>query len=325
MSVALAFRTLTRVAFGLWKTAIAAFALKTKTCSSFLDKASAKNPRSTTRQPFLSAPMPRPRVRQGRPQVGVLSIGINYFRQRGELKGCVNDSNNFIKMMRTRYGPNLAEVVQLVDTAPSTGRMYPSKTNIETACKYFARRCQQGRFTHLVFHFSGHGSQVRDLSGDEDDGLDEVLVPVDYARRGMITDDWLVQNVINSVGAVKVFALIDACHSGSMMDLPYTFDGAHWQSAKKVQSKPNANAVMISGCRDDQVSYDVWDATYGASGAMTTAFMRAFLKNPKAPAWAILSKMRDELKAKGYPQLPQLSSTAPFRVDQGVIPALGDL
>jgi hypothetical protein len=41
----------------------------------------------------------------------------------------------------------------------------------------------------LFFHFSGHGGQTEDLDGDEDDGLDETIYPVDFKQAGMIVDD----------------------------------------------------------------------------------------------------------------------------------------
>jgi hypothetical protein len=53
----------------------------------------------------------------------------------------------------------------------------------------------------LFFHFryriyehvdiSGHGDQVQDRNGDEDDGYDETILPVDYSRAGQIVDDVL--------------------------------------------------------------------------------------------------------------------------------------
>lgn len=36
---------------------------------------------------------------------------------------------------------------------------------------------------------SGHGAQIRDIDGDEIDGLDEVIYPVDYETAGHIVDD----------------------------------------------------------------------------------------------------------------------------------------
>ena len=36
---------------------------------------------------------------------------------------------------------------------------------------------------------SGHGGQTPDLDGDEDDGYDEVIYPVDFKQQGHIVDD----------------------------------------------------------------------------------------------------------------------------------------
>jgi hypothetical protein len=36
---------------------------------------------------------------------------------------------------------------------------------------------------------SGHGGQVKDVSGDEDDGNDECIYPVDFKQAGQIIDD----------------------------------------------------------------------------------------------------------------------------------------
>jgi hypothetical protein len=34
----------------------------------------------------------------------------------------------------------------------------------------------------LFFLFSGHGGQTEDLNGDEDDGMDETILPVDWRK-----------------------------------------------------------------------------------------------------------------------------------------------
>ena len=36
---------------------------------------------------------------------------------------------------------------------------------------------------------SGHGGQTKDLDGDEADGYDEVIYPVDFKQAGHIVDD----------------------------------------------------------------------------------------------------------------------------------------
>lgn len=41
----------------------------------------------------------------------------------------------------------------------------------------------------MGFVDSGHGGQTEDLDGDEEDGYDEVIYPVDYEANGHIVDD----------------------------------------------------------------------------------------------------------------------------------------
>lgn len=74
----------------------------------------------------------------------------------------------------------------------------------------------------LFLHYSGHGSQVRDVSGDEASGMDQTMVPFDYQSAGQIIDDWIFETVVLPLPADShMFCVMDCCHSGSIMDLPY--------------------------------------------------------------------------------------------------------
>lgn len=42
---------------------------------------------------------------------------------------------------------------------------------------------------------AGHGGSVRDNSGDEEDAKDETMVPLDYAKKGQIKDDEILETV----------------------------------------------------------------------------------------------------------------------------------
>ena len=70
--------------------------------------------------------------------------------------------------------------------------------------------------------------------------------------------------------------------------------------------------MLISGCKDEQFSYDVWDAEHGAVGAMTTAWLTEMNADRKRSADDIVKSMRASLTAKGYPQTPQLSTSKPL-------------
>ena len=73
-------------------------------------------------------------------------------------------------------------------------------------------------------HYSGHGGKLRDDDGDEADGYDETLVPVDYDTAGQIRDDDLFSKLIAPLPAgVVMTCLFDCCHSGTVLDLPFVF------------------------------------------------------------------------------------------------------
>ena len=48
---------------------------------------------------------------------------------------------------------------------------------------------------------TGHGSRVRDQDGDEEDGYDETLVPVDFQRSGQIRDDDIFKMLVKPLRA----------------------------------------------------------------------------------------------------------------------------
>jgi metacaspase-1 len=69
---------------------------------------------------------------------------------------------------------------------------------------------------------AGHGSQKADYTGEELDGKNETLLPTDYASAGQIIDDELNAALVRPIGpGVRLHALLDACHSGTGLDLPY--------------------------------------------------------------------------------------------------------
>lgn len=71
---------------------------------------------------------------------------------------------------------------------------------------------------------AGHGGQTKDLDGDEEDGYDEVIYPVDFRTAGHIVDDEMHRIMVKSLlPGVRLTAIFDSCHSGSALDLPYIY------------------------------------------------------------------------------------------------------
>lgn len=92
---------------------------------------------------------------------------------------------------------------------------------------------------HLL-SFAGHGGRLQDDDGDEEDGYDETLIPVDYASAGQIRDDVVYAELVGRMPQGSTLtALFDCCHSGTVLDLPYTFKADGQQ--EDMQENPNAN------------------------------------------------------------------------------------
>ena len=90
----------------------------------------------------------------------------------------------------------------------------PTKQNILDG---FVRLTQYSQPGDIVFvSFSGHGGRVVDTSGDEDDGYDESIIPVDFRENGQIIDDDILEFFVKRMkGGVFCVVVMDCCHSGT--------------------------------------------------------------------------------------------------------------
>lgn len=77
----------------------------------------------------------------------------------------------------------------------------------------------------IAVQYSGHGSQVEDVDGDENDGgalpgdepgKDEAMVPFDYGSGAYVIDDDLAELFREVTPGVNVTCFFDCCHSGTM-------------------------------------------------------------------------------------------------------------
>ncbi|KAL6865547.1 Ca(2+)-dependent cysteine protease [Amphichorda felina] len=176
-----------------------------------------------------------------------LLIGINYFGQEGELRGCINDVHNLSSFLIENHGYRREDMVILTDDQ-SNPVMQPTKANIIRAIGWLVRNAQPN--DSLFLHYSGHGGQTEDLDGDEDDGYDEVIYPVDHQSEGHIVDDDLHDLVVKPLQpGVRLTAIFDSCHSASVLDLPYIY------STKGVLKEPNLAKEAGAGLLDAISSY----------------------------------------------------------------------
>ncbi|RYP32896.1 hypothetical protein DL767_004986 [Monosporascus sp. MG133] len=192
-----------------------------------------------------------------------LLIGINYFGQEGELKGCINDTKNISAFLIERYGYKREDMVFLTDDQQDP-RGIPTRENILKAIGWLVGGAKPN--DSLFLHYSGHGGRAEDLDGDEDDGYDEVIYPVDFRSAGHIVDDELHDVVVKPLQpGVRLTAIFDSCHSATVLDLPYVY------STKGVLKEPNLAAEARKGLLDAFTAYTKGDMMGVAMEAISFA------------------------------------------------------
>lgn len=176
-----------------------------------------------------------------------LLIGINYIGQDGELRGCINDVENLKEFIIKWFKYHEDDIVTLTDDQSDPGRR-PTKENILRGMKWLVRDAQPD--DSLFFHFSGHGGSTEDTNGDEIDGTDEVIYPVDFQEAGHIVDDDMHEIMVAPLPAgCRLTAIYDSCHSGTALDLPYVY------STEGKIKEPDLAAEAGQGLLDAVTSY----------------------------------------------------------------------
>lgn len=167
-----------------------------------------------------SLPPPISAIAQPRGGRRALICGVSYKKKKHELKGTAQDVKNMHNMLRKEYG--FPEESFLI-LSEEEGYHDPTRKNIEEGFDWLMRGIQAG--DSLLFYFSGHGKRLREFENDEKDGFDETICPLDFETNGMIVDNEINKAIVRPlVKGVVLHAIIDSCHSGTVLDLPYVYD-----------------------------------------------------------------------------------------------------
>jgi hypothetical protein len=81
-----------------------------------------------------------------------LLIGINYFGQKGQLRGCINDVKNMSTYLNQNFGYAREDMVILTDDQQNP-MSQPTKANILRAMHWLVKDAQPN--DSLFFHYSG--------------------------------------------------------------------------------------------------------------------------------------------------------------------------
>ncbi|CAG8495002.1 10805_t:CDS:2 [Acaulospora colombiana] len=248
-----------------------------------------------------------------------LLIGINYIGTPHNLNGCINDVRNIKNFLIKYWGFPEENVTVLTDDQKDPTKI-PTRENCIKAMKALVANPEKGD--------SGHGGQQVDPKGDEDDGYDETIMPLDFQTKGQIVDDEMHYIMVDSLPpGVRLTAIFDSCHSGTVLDLPYIYSTRGYIKQPKIieggrkkntqagenirrrnyetKSSP-ADVIMFSGCKDEQTSSDV-TVNGVSSGAMSHAFIEALTTDKTQTYNELLNNIRRILHGK-HLQRPQLSA-----------------
>ena len=272
-----------------------------------------------------------------------LLIGINYVGTSSQLNGCINDINNVGSYLYNTRKYN--SFLVLTDYT----RFKPTKANILQAFNSLFTDVRAG--DELWFHYSGHGSLLRDRSRDEESGFDSCICPLDYQRAGFISDDVIRQMLAQRVPAgVKLYIVLDACHSGTGCDLRYKYDDNSYLTNKQASastplptkyipsewslqqtsyefknySKTIGEVYGISGCQDHQTSADAFIEGQ-ATGALTFILLSCLHANsPTRYKWKhLLKDICCNEKIRGFTQKTCITSGTPINLEDNVFSISG--
>lgn len=209
-----------------------------------------------------------------------LHIGINsvnpahYSGWSGPLKACEADAGD---MQHIAESMSYTKITKLL-TAQAT------RAAVINTLNSYATKLVKGDI--LFVSYSGHGGQIPDYSGEEADNMDETWCLYD----GQLTDDELKLQWNKFEKGVRIFVLSDSCHSGTVTrdalvreaqaregdavrampvevalktyrDNKAKYDAIQAGVAQSgiqyvLESDIKPNVRLISGCQDNQVSYD---------------------------------------------------------------------
>ncbi len=206
-----------------------------------------------------AAPRPKP-VSSGKSGGGArraLSVGIDAYPGPNALNGCVNDTREWSNML----------LAAGFETPRTLINEQATHSAIVTAMRELVVTAKRG--DTLVFHYSGHGTEVPDLDGDEGvDGNrnDQAFVPVDFEDGAFLIDDDIRDLFDVLPAGVSLTVFIDCCHSGTITRmfgrnsssddqanarfLKRTGSWEDWMRAhERFRDRANATRATLSGSR----------------------------------------------------------------------------
>jgi len=248
-----------------------------------------------------------------------LLVAINdYPGKYNDLMGCVNDVHNMQDLLVSLFAFPPENITMMTDRDATTA-------NILEALELLVEGAKPG--DQIVFHFSGHGSQISDKNGDESDRCDEIICPYDLDWQSKVIRDDDLSRIFKCVKpGVHVEVFLDCCHSGTGLRVSGGKNAGYMNRRfltppKEVMPqsqepglmrlkpiKPAKIQVLWAACRSNQYAADaLLDGRYG--GAFTS-FLCNCIRQAKGniSRTEVLKLIRNKLRKSGFIQIPQLET-----------------
>lgn len=260
-------------------------------------------------------------ARQSGVQKFALIVGVNEYRYVTKLEGCVQDARDMKEVLQGRFGFPENNILVLTDEQAT------HEAIVNAFRSHLIENARNNPNAIIVFHYSGHGSQVEDKNGDEADGLDETIVPVNSRdpeeKNFDITDDELDElfDELSRFTPNTTF-ILDSCHSGSatrgLVAREVAQDKRRQPSQKPVARTRSADAqsvdvlpkneryVTISGCMASERSYETVNGKK-RNGAFTFYLVEALRRaNPSTSYREMLEQVAGAVSLNNPNQHPQI-------------------
>ena len=275
------------------------------------------------------------------PELYALLVGIDRYDPRSRvpnLRGCVNDVEGMATLLQRKFGMPAANMRKLINEAATHQAIKLAfRHHLLKQAKAWADAGRPGAPPAFVFHYSGHGSQARDETGTEPDGMDETLVAHDSRVPGIYDiKDWELGQLITELNQYSdnVTIILDCCHSGSGTrnvtdptvasvrrcppDLrpqpPESQRPLHQGTQRSVSSsnwEVSGKHVLLAGCRDKEESNEyglVTGAQRTWRGAMTYFLQRELEELPPTRSLTyreLHERLRYQVNSAYPNQMPQ--------------------
>jgi len=187
-------------------------------------------------------------------QIRALIVALDYTYSPGHELTCTKDAQVMIRMCERAGVQDLTVVTDKHLGDPG----FPTRARLLQGIREVGRRCEPGDW--FVWFFAGHGVNVPDYTGDEQDGFDEAFVTPDeegrLSERAVLVDDDFARALDRYTGEdARILCICDCCHSGTICDID-SFRYEH-------------EIYQLSASQDDEEAVDT-----GRGGVLTAALRR---------------------------------------------------